>query len=46
MIDGSFNHSVLDPANVLGAMVNSSIAGNANNNANTRADGKKNNTIQ
>lgn len=47
LIDGSLNNlHVADKSNILGALLNSHITDLPNNNANTRNDGNRNNSIR
>ncbi|MGX1885404.1 hypothetical protein [Streptomyces sp. NPDC055287] len=46
VVDGALNNvAALDSVNVLGSLVNSTLSDASNNNANTKADGKANNSI-
>ncbi|MBT2401207.1 hypothetical protein [Streptomyces sp. ISL-100] len=46
IVDGALNNvAALDSVNALGSVVNSNLSDAANNNANTKADGKANNSI-
>ncbi|USQ85607.1 hypothetical protein NFX46_18620 [Streptomyces phaeoluteigriseus] len=45
-IDGALNNvATLQSVNILGSLVNSTLSDASNNNANTKADGKANNSI-
>ncbi|MGW7194691.1 hypothetical protein [Streptomyces chryseus] len=46
VVGGALNNlAALDAVNVLGSLVNSTLSDTSNNNANTKADGKANNSI-
>ncbi|MGW7052893.1 hypothetical protein [Streptomyces sp. NPDC054887] len=46
VVDGALNNlAALDSVNVLGSLVNSTLSDASNNNANTKTQGKANNSI-